>query len=169
MRARTGREALKTRRMRTYSHIVCTPKSTTRFKLPLGAFQIWALFPTVGITAGRFTSVYRTADPRAGRSALPVAGLRRTRLDHSDFLIGKIERNRQSRGIAVNELARCSGIDQRRMWHILRENRPFRGDELVRTTFVLSMSFADYVTPEMAAELEVVRLKLIEEYGLGPA
>ena len=48
-------------------------------------------------------------------------------MDHSQYIIDKLEEARDERGMPIAELARRSGIHRKRLWYILNGERKLRG------------------------------------------
>ena len=61
-------------------------------------------------------------------------------MDHSQYIIDKLEEARDERGMPIAELARRSGIHRKRLWYILNGERKLRADEFVRLIVVMGSS-----------------------------
>lgn len=55
--------------------------------------------------------------------------------------------------MSVAELGRRASIDRKRLWYILDGQRQMRADEFVRLCVVLDMGLRNFLTPDMAEEL----------------
>ena len=80
-------------------------------------------------------------------------------MDHSEFIIERLNWALLERGMKPAELARRCGIEKKRLYRILRNEREMRADELVRVGIVLSLPLGAFVSPSLAEELE--------DYGKG--
>ena len=56
---------------------------------------------------------------------------------------------RLERGMSVAELGRRTGIDKKRLWHILDGQREMRVDEFLKLCIALRMDPRSFVTREM--------------------
>lgn len=74
-------------------------------------------------------------------------------MDHSQYIIDKLEEARDERGMPIAELARRSGIHRKRLWYILNGERKLRADEFVRLIVVMGTPVTAYVPQEMMEEL----------------
>ena len=78
-------------------------------------------------------------------------------MDHSQYIIDKLEEARDERGMPIAELARRSGIHRKRLWYILNGERKLRADEFVRLIVVMGMPVMAYVPQEMMETLTWTR------------
>ncbi|MBQ9042529.1 MAG: helix-turn-helix transcriptional regulator [Eggerthellaceae bacterium] len=74
-------------------------------------------------------------------------------MDHSQYIIDKLEEARDERGMPIAELARRSGIHRKRLWYILNGERKLRADEFVRLIVVMGTPVTAYVPQEMMEAL----------------
>jgi len=74
-------------------------------------------------------------------------------MDHSQYIIDKLEEARDERGMPIAELARRSGIHRKRLWNILNGERKLRADEFVRLIVVMGTPVTAYVPQEMMEAL----------------
>ena len=74
-------------------------------------------------------------------------------MDHSQYIIDKLEEARDERGMPIAELARRSGIHRKRLWYILNGERKLRADEFVRLIGVMGTPVTAYVPQEMMEAL----------------
>lgn len=74
-------------------------------------------------------------------------------MDHSQYIIDKLEEARDERGMPIAELARRSGIHRKRLWYILNGERKLRADEFVRLIVVMGTPVMAYVPQEMMEAL----------------
>ena len=74
-------------------------------------------------------------------------------MDHSQYIIDKLEEARDERGMPIAELARRSGIHRKRPWYILNGERTLRADEFVRLIVVMGTPVTAYVPQEMMEAL----------------
>jgi len=74
-------------------------------------------------------------------------------MDHSQYIIDKLEEARDERGMPIAELARRSGIHRKRLWYILNGERKLRTDEFVRLIVVMGTPVTAYVPQEMMEAL----------------
>ena len=74
-------------------------------------------------------------------------------MDHSQYIIDKLEEARDERGMPIAELARRSGIHRKRLWYILNGERKLRADEFVRLIVVMGTPVMAYVPQEMMETL----------------
>lgn len=88
-------------------------------------------------------------------------------MDYADLIPQRIEFARQERGMSIAELGRRADIDGKRLWYVLRKNRPMRTDEFMRLCFVLGLGTQCFLTKAMAAELSGRRRRVAEEFGRG--
>ncbi len=88
-------------------------------------------------------------------------------MDYADLITQRIEFARQERGMSIAELGRRADIDGKRLWYVLRKNRPMRTDEFMRLCFVLGLGTQCFLTKAMAAELSGRRRRVAEEFGGG--
>ena len=74
-------------------------------------------------------------------------------MDHSQYIIDKLEEARDERGMPIAELARRSGIHRKRLWYILNGERKLRADKFVRLIVVMGTPVMAYVPQEMMEAL----------------
>ena len=86
-------------------------------------------------------------------------------MDYADLITQRIEFARQERGMSIAELGRRTDIDGKRLWYVLRKNRPMRTDEFMRLCFVLGLGPQCFLTKAMAAELSDRRQRVAEKLG----
>ena len=70
-------------------------------------------------------------------------------MDHSQYIIDKLEEARDERGMPIAELARRSGIHRKRLWYILNGKRKLRADEFVRLIVIMGTPITTYIPTEM--------------------
>ena len=70
-------------------------------------------------------------------------------MDHSQYIIDKLEEARDERGMPIAELARRSGIHRKRLWYILNGKRKLRADEFVRLIVIMGTPITAYIPTEM--------------------
>lgn len=75
-------------------------------------------------------------------------------MDHSQYIIDKLEEARDERGMPVAELARRSGIHRKRLWYILNGERKLRADEFIRLIIVMGTPVTTYVPADMLDALK---------------
>ncbi|MBQ9042367.1 MAG: helix-turn-helix transcriptional regulator [Eggerthellaceae bacterium] len=75
-------------------------------------------------------------------------------MDHSQYIIDKLEEARDERGMPIAELARRAGIARKRLWYILNGTRKLRADEFVRIIVVLGTPVTAYVPDEVLETLK---------------
>lgn len=74
-------------------------------------------------------------------------------MNHAKLIAIRIEEVRYERGISVAELGRRASIDRKRLWYILDGQRQMRADEFVRLCVVLDMGLRNFLTAELAEEI----------------
>lgn len=79
---------------------------------------------------------------------------REAEMDHSQYIIDKLEEARDERGMPVAELARRSGIHRKRLWYILNGERKLRADEFIRLIIVMGTPVTTYVPADMLDALK---------------
>lgn len=88
-------------------------------------------------------------------------------MDHSQYIVERLEESRDERGISVAELARRTDIPRKRLWYILDGQRQLRADEFVRLSIVLDIPMRAFVPQPMLARYEAAGRRTIEDYGTG--
>ncbi len=88
-------------------------------------------------------------------------------MDHSQYIVEKLEESRDERGISVAELARRTDIPCKRLYYILDGQRQLRADEFVRLCIVLDIPMRVFVPQAMIAHYEAAGRRTIEDYGTG--
>lgn len=71
-------------------------------------------------------------------------------ITHAELIVAKVEDDRRRRGIGIAELSRRVGIDQKRLWYVLRAGRPMRAEELMRLYYVFEMDMRQLLPGGMA-------------------
>ena len=88
-------------------------------------------------------------------------------MDLSKYIIERIEEARTVRGIPIAELARRIGVDKKRLWYVLKLQRSMRADEFVKICYILDLNFGYFITKDMADRLKEIRIRTIDDFGIG--
>ena len=66
-------------------------------------------------------------------------------MDLNDFIVRRVELARRVRGISVAELARCIGVDRKRLWRVLNGQRAMRVDEFVKLCAFFGLGIKSFI------------------------
>ena len=86
-------------------------------------------------------------------------------MDHSQYIVEKLEAACDVSGIPVTELARRTDIPYKRLWSILDGQRELRADELVRLSIVLDMGMLQFIPRDMLERYVENGRRTFEEFG----
>lgn len=74
-------------------------------------------------------------------------------MDIYRFINENLGLKRQERGISIAELARCIGIDKKRLWYVLNGQREMRVDEFLKLCVALRIDPRSFVTREVVEQI----------------
>jgi len=88
-------------------------------------------------------------------------------MDHSQYIVERLEESRGERGISVAELARRADIPRKRLYCILDGERQLRADEFLRLSIVLDLPMRLFIPQAMLVKYEAMGRRTVEDYGTG--
>lgn len=88
-------------------------------------------------------------------------------MDYQGIIACKVNEAREGRGMSVAWLARAAGIDEARLWRIMKGRSNLLADELVRLCAVLDLPMMSLAPRDLLDELEAAREGIVEDFGRG--
>lgn len=74
-------------------------------------------------------------------------------MDDSEYMLLRLNRVRQDRGISIAELARRIGVDRKRLWYVFNGQREMRVEEFLKLCIALKVDPRSFITKDMVEEV----------------